>query len=409
MTYEAIYELKFCYDLIYHYTLLTYCRRPPRHEETHELVPVLHTATPCKDLSHTTSESIRNATSTPLRLMTSTSPRSSSSTSPRSATSTSTWPSESLALNTTRWIERSNSKRQHQSSRQPSALRLDESSRYMKMYDVMVPFDLIISIQHCSFCANHMSLRHHPEKYEEAAVVMLKQLGVFVIASQVPCRLALAQVSIDSQPLIHRGVSDVGSFEVQVAFMQPNGTLTTELLHSKLASRSWGSIEGIKHRLEAFISLNIAQYMRHTAGSSALIEPLREWMPMCGSPMTCRWSCRLPPPITRRVVLQRLLTFSQKYSDSCCRLGHAREALASLPIRRNKATNQEVRCEVSTELLERTATPRNELTSSDVNADSYMIDRTVVICRLNNSSDLALRFLCDFSNFAVIHRYPRWH
>ena len=84
--------------------------------------------------------------------------------SPRSVT-TSNWPSETLASKTRQWVDLTNAIRTD--SQAPDCALNPAVAQMYKLYGSMKPLDLVLSVEFCCRCEEHLSLRHDDQVYRE--------------------------------------------------------------------------------------------------------------------------------------------------------------------------------------------------------------------------------------------------
>lgn len=139
-------------------------------------------------------------------------------------------------------------------------------------YKLLQNLDMIISVEHCINCEFHnTSLRHIPQEYVTHADTVLRLLaqGVHEYSSCVRLGVIRFPAHITPKSRDTDANSRIGAFEVQIAYRNEKGLLTTEVLHSKLFSRRWPSKSVIDKRLKGFLSQsNVHVYQPTSDGES---------------------------------------------------------------------------------------------------------------------------------------------
>ena len=124
---------------------------------------------------------------------------------------------------------------------------IDESKsqdfkRTFKEYSYLKDQEILVTIEHCDNCLDHMSTtRHDPEKYFNLAQS---------IKTAVLSRYSMVKILIKPLSKLDPEVNKkrLGAFEVQLA-CKTRGQLAVQVIHSKLQSRKWPELSEIMQKI----------------------------------------------------------------------------------------------------------------------------------------------------------------
>lgn len=124
---------------------------------------------------------------------------------------------------------------------------IDESKsqdfkRTFKEYSYLKDQEILVTIEHCDNCLDHMSTtRHDPEKYFNLAQA---------IKTAVLSRYSMVKILIKPLSKLDPEVNKkrLGAFEVQLA-SKTRGQLVVQVVHSKLQSRKWPELSDIMQKI----------------------------------------------------------------------------------------------------------------------------------------------------------------
>lgn len=126
--------------------------------------------------------------------------------------------------------------------------------RTYNSYQHLSPFDIVISVEHCTNCAYHsISLRHDENEYIHHADTILRNAVQTVFECHPCARVGVIRFPANIPAKSVNGHTRIGALEVQIAFKNQGGYSFIELLHSKLLTRRWPSKAVIEKRLKAFL------------------------------------------------------------------------------------------------------------------------------------------------------------
>ncbi len=197
--------------------------------------------------------------------------------------------------------------------------------------------DVVITIEHCTNCAEHQSnTRHVEEKYYLYAKTLKQAILLRYPMVKVYCKpitttvedfqksIRVTRKSTDQRSLIidnYRPEMRIGAFEVQIC-KKIDGQRKQELLHSKLATRVWPNIGAVLNKIAKYIphtNINVKVYS-NTAESGE--KPLKDIK------------------ISLRGNLEKLDEIARSFNESLHVLDEKKKE--SMRTRKNSATTQRV-------------------------------------------------------------------
>jgi hypothetical protein len=162
------------------------------------------------------------------------------------------WPSAGTEQSANQWITKQKDARdQNKKDKNKEMWTLEQSinnykhlkkSMNFNIYNQLAVSDLVISIEYCHNCNHHCTTtRHKPEQYQAQANDMLLTLSELFHSNRISVRVGVCKFKANITPTSSTtdANSRIGAFEIQVGYKNEKGVIFSELLHSKLASRTW--------------------------------------------------------------------------------------------------------------------------------------------------------------------------
>ena len=141
------------------------------------------------------------------------------------------------------------------------SLNSDESKeqdfkRQFREYNFLKDQEILITIEHCDNCEDHLSsTRHDPAKYHNLAQLLKNS-----ILSRYSIIKILIKPLSKQEPEINK--RRLGAFEIQLA-TKIRGILNVQVIHSKLLTRKWPEITEVMLKISKFLpnfKLNVVVY-----------------------------------------------------------------------------------------------------------------------------------------------------
>lgn len=162
------------------------------------------------------------------------------------------WPSAGTEHSANQWvIKQKDARDQNKKDKDKEIWTLEQSINNYKhlkkslnfnIYNQLAKSDLIISIEYCHNCNHHCTTtRHKPEQYQSQANDMLLTISEIFHSNRISVRVGVCNFKANITPTSSTTDvnSRIGAFEIQVGYKNEKGEIYSELLHSKLASRTW--------------------------------------------------------------------------------------------------------------------------------------------------------------------------